>query len=72
MKPKISAVLQSTPKSMALHTVRPMRAAPGYEPVTDCVEKRDPRRAVNKSMPQTWELDITARLEKRNFASIET
>jgi transposase len=30
MKPKMSAVLESTPRSPALHTVRPMPAAAGY------------------------------------------
>ena len=42
MKPNMSAVLSSTPKSVALQTVRPMRAATGKTSI-DCEEKRDPR-----------------------------
>ncbi len=42
MKPNMSAVLSSTPKSVAPQTVRPMRAATGKTSI-DCEEKRDPR-----------------------------
>jgi hypothetical protein len=69
MKPKLTPVLSSTPKSMALQTVRPMRAAAGYHH-TDCGEKRDPRSDATNRMTQNVELDINARLEKLSFVMI--
>ena len=40
MKPNMSVVLSSTSKSLALQTVRPMRAATGKTSI-DCEEKRE-------------------------------
>jgi len=50
MKPCTSAVLESTSKSLALHTVQPMPAA-DRSTYTDCEEKRDPRQDATNRMP---------------------
>ena len=67
MKPKMTAVLQSTPKSVALQTVRPMRAATDSLSV-DCEEKREPRSDATQECHNQWELRFNARLEKWTFA----